>query len=498
MIKMSQIESIRQKYDQGIQISQICREENVDYKTAKKYINKEDFSEMLPIKKGRSKKIDAYTAEIDKLLTENKNVWKKQRLTSKRIYDLLKQNHTDFNVSYDCVNRYVQKWRKDNKNTNATGFSHLVWHPGEAQADFGEADIDYFDKRMRVKYFVMSFPYSNVAYMQMFLGETCECVCQGLQNIFEYFGGVPNVIVFDNATGIGQRISKVLTENKMFASFRTHYGFTSRFCNPYAGHEKGSVEKNVGYLRKNILVPIIKVEESLEKFNKNKLFTLCQNLMDTREHYIHKIPVMELFKDDKKALHLLPSKRFEVRGILTLKTDNYANITLDGVHKYTIPSEFANTEVIVEKWAWKIVIFDINGKHLEEYERVYGDKHSESIKPVLGLNALYRKPGMWSNSKFREILPVDNPFRIYIDSEKDINTKHKIFMRFYDALEEFPYDVTLNAFSTMADKKVDMTIKSNVMALCSRLQSCPWEYSTNSTGVDLNKYAIFMESKNEQ
>ena len=83
---MSTIESIRQKHRKGMSISQICREEKVDFKTAKKYIEQEDFSEPLPVKKEKPKATDPYKA-----------------------------------------------WRKTLKND--PGFSHLVWYPGEAQAD---------------------------------------------------------------------------------------------------------------------------------------------------------------------------------------------------------------------------------------------------------------------------------------------------------------------------------------------------------------------------
>ncbi len=43
----------------------------------------------------------------------------------------------------------------------------------------------------RMKYLTVSFPYSNDGFTQVFGGETAECVCQGLRNIFEYIGGVP-------------------------------------------------------------------------------------------------------------------------------------------------------------------------------------------------------------------------------------------------------------------------------------------------------------------
>lgn len=494
MISMSQVESIRQKYEFGIAIAKICREENVDYRTARKYIDKNDFSEELPVRNPKPKKIDAYKTEIELMLAENSKYWKKQRLSSKRIYDLLKDRHRNFSASYDCVNRFVQQWRKERVRSAAPGFSHLVWHAGEAQADFGEADVEYFGAIVRLKYFVLSFPQSNVAFMQFFRGENCECVCQGLLDIFEYTGGVPFKIVFDNATGIGRIVCKVLEENEMFTRFRLHYGFEARFCNPNAGHEKGSVEKNVGYLRQNILTPVIRITEDLERFNK-KLFQLCRNLMDRRIHYIHKVPVMSLFEADKAALLELPAKAFEARRIITLKTDNYSNITLEGIHKYTLPAEYRNTQVLVETWAWKVTVLDMSGCKIEEYERIYGKNNSESINPALGLVHLSRKPRMWENSRFRENLPKENPFRLYVDSISNAEIKHKIFSQFHNALENHPYETVLEAFSQMSERRIDMTAQSNVRAVCSRVASCPMDFSYNPTGVDLDKYSIFMKTE---
>ena len=139
-------------------ISQICREEKLDFKTAKKYIEQEDFSEPLPVKMEKPKATDDYKDWLTELLEDNKNVWSKQRLTSKRVYDLLIKEFKDAKVSYDSVNRFVKAWRKAQKKD--LGFSHLVWYPGVAQADFGEADFETPIGILRMKYFVLSFPYS--------------------------------------------------------------------------------------------------------------------------------------------------------------------------------------------------------------------------------------------------------------------------------------------------------------------------------------------------
>lgn len=61
--------------------------------------------------------------------------------------------------------------------------------------DFGEADFYEAGTLIRKKYLTVSFPYSNDGYSQVFGGETAECVCQGLQDIFEFIGGVPPLLV---------------------------------------------------------------------------------------------------------------------------------------------------------------------------------------------------------------------------------------------------------------------------------------------------------------
>ena len=89
----------------------------------------------------------------------------------------------------------------------------------------------------------MSFPWSNTGYMQLFYGENCECLLEGMAAIFKHIGGVPHEIWFDNASTMVTKIIKGggrdLTDR--FARFKEHYGFKALFMNPAEGHEKGSV-----------------------------------------------------------------------------------------------------------------------------------------------------------------------------------------------------------------------------------------------------------------
>ena len=170
--------------------------------------------------------------------------------------------------SYSIVQRYMKKCRSiQTEKANL----ELIWDPGPAQVDFGEADFYEAGKLCRKKYLTVSFPYSNDGYSQVFGGETAECVCQGLQDIFEFIGGVPPLLIFDNATGVGRRIGDAIHESELFSRFRAHYHFRVRFCNPYSGWEKGNVERKVDYNRANLFVPVPHFNE-IEKYNQKLCF----------------------------------------------------------------------------------------------------------------------------------------------------------------------------------------------------------------------------------
>jgi transposase len=48
-------------------------------------------------------------------------------------------------------------------------------------------------------------------------------------------------------------------QTERFIAFRSHWGFKSEFCTPGKGHEKGGVEGENGYYRRNHMVPVPKV-----------------------------------------------------------------------------------------------------------------------------------------------------------------------------------------------------------------------------------------------
>lgn len=197
-------------------------------------------------------------------------------------------------VSETTVSRYVKAARAERR-SRSDCFLDLVWAPGEAQADFGEADFYVRGARRRLKYFVLVFPHSNVGLAQVMPGENAECVCLGLRRVFERIGGVPSRIVFDNATGVGRKMCGEVRTAELFGACAAHYAFDFSFCNPRSGNEKGSVENKVGAIRSNLFVPVPRVW-SIEGYNR-RLLDACMELSE-KPHYAKGARELDLFAED--------------------------------------------------------------------------------------------------------------------------------------------------------------------------------------------------------
>lgn len=233
---------------------QIAKRLGVGRATVAKCADMEDLSPARPAVRAGVRKTDAYEPVIDAWLEADLRMPCKQRHIAKRVYDRLVAEH-GFDGSYSGVQRYVKRWREEHRE-RSDGFLDLVWHPGEMQVDFGVAAVSLAGRVAQAHVLVVSLPYSNLRLCVPMPGENAECLCEGLVTVFERIGGVPPVLVMDNATGAGHCGSDgSVTLTDVFAAFVAHHRIEVRFCNPYPGHEKGSVENAVGFLRRNLMVP---------------------------------------------------------------------------------------------------------------------------------------------------------------------------------------------------------------------------------------------------
>lgn len=408
MLSMSQINHIKDLSNCGYRISEISDKTDTDPKTIRKYLSQDDFSPAPPVTKEHPSKLDPFKPIIQEWLDEDKKHWRKQHHTAQRVYERLTEEY-GYTGSYSVVQRYLKKCRSQRlEKANL----ELVWDPGPAQVDFGEADFYEAGKLLRKKYLTVSFPYSNDGYSQIFGGETAECVCQGLQDIFDFIGGVPPLLIFDNATGVGRRIGDAIHESELFSRFRAHYHFRVRFCNPYSGWEKGNVERKVDFNRANLFVPVPHFSE-IDKFNKKLL--LRHEKKANELHYKKLLPIKDLFEEDRKAFLLLPPKRFNVCRYEWLKADGYGKVCMDGKHFYSTMPEKANQKVLVGIRAHTVEILSEGGQVITTHRRAFGEGRTDISDYSTTLAVLMKNSGAWGNSGLRRETP--DSLRAYMDAQ---------------------------------------------------------------------------------
>ena len=175
MITLSTIQDIKVMQAQGYSVSAIAEHLHIDRKTVRKYMQQMDFSLPVPLVTPRPSKLDPYKAVIDGWLEEDTHQWYKQRHTAQRVFDRLTEEFPEWTGSYRTVRRYVQGRRRT---APVTGTLDLVWHPAEAQVDFGQADVVEQGERVRMHFLCLTFPYSfpccSAAPRRMKNGRICQ------------------------------------------------------------------------------------------------------------------------------------------------------------------------------------------------------------------------------------------------------------------------------------------------------------------------------------
>lgn len=408
MLTMTQVKYIRKLFfEEGMNVSQISRETGHDRKTVSYYLEKEDWNEKTPsvTTSAQFPKLELYKEDIDNWLLDDKNVRRKQRHTAQRVFDRLKEKYKEeFDCSYRTVAGYVSQKKREifGKQPGHLPLEHI---PGEAQADFGDADFYENDKLYSGKYLNLSFPYSNQGYCQLYRGENQECLFEGLILIFEYIDGVPKRIWFDNASTMVTKILKNGERNLTdgFIRFMEHYRFEAAFCNADSGHEKGNVEVKVGYHRRNMLVPVPRFN-SLVEFNK-ELLQKCQTDAQ-REHYRKDNTIESLYAEDKQSLLELPAVPLDVSKYITVKTNGYGRFYLNnGLHEYSVSPKYARSRVLIKITANEVIPLDECHREIIRHERFYGNFKQQSMKWLPYLTQLSRCPGALKYTGIYQMLP---------------------------------------------------------------------------------------------
>jgi transposase len=349
----------------GMSIRQAARDFGLARKTIRKMMQfslPPGYERKKPVAKP---KLGPWLGIIDQILAEDREQHKKQRHTAKRIWQRLRAEH-GFTGGYTVVKDYVREARLRQREV----FVPLTHPPGDGQADFGEALVAVGGVEQKAHFLCVDLPHSDDSFVIAFPRETSEAFLEGHRQAFEYFGGVPRAMLYDNTriavakiAGDGER-----RPTEAFSGLQSHYLFAAKFGRPGKGNDKGNVEGLVGYARRNFLVPVPRAA-NWDELNR-KLLEDCRERRGQRIRG-EKETIGERFERDREKLLPLPAAPHEACTRRSTRASSQALVRFE-TNDYSVPVAYAHRPVLVKAFVWEVVISaadEVIARHARSYGR---------------------------------------------------------------------------------------------------------------------------------
>lgn len=343
--------------------------------------------------------LDPFLSRIQTILEADKQEPAKQRHTARRIYQRLKEEH-----GYAGGESIIREAVREYKQRTAEVFVPLSHPPGEAQMDFGHAEVVVAGERVSASYLVMTLPYSDAFFCCVFPKECTETFQEGHVRAFEFFGGVPTRISYDNSkiavlTIEKQRGKDVTTEFHRLAS---HHLYESHFCLVRRPNEKGVVEGMIGFARRNFLVPVPQAA-SWEELN--RMVTERCRIDQQRQLRGESVSKAVLLEQERASLRSLPVQRFEARRVVMTSANSMSLVRFD-TNAYSVPTAYAHQAITVVGGVDEVRL--VCRDHVVARHRRHWGHQQTSYDPIHYLALLERKPGALDHAKPLEtwLLPV--------------------------------------------------------------------------------------------
>src|SRR5436190_23405186 len=393
--KVELFEEIRREYEFGVgTIAGVARKVKVHRRMVREAIAS-------ALRKARKQterphpKLQAAMPFIDAILRGDRQAPRKQRHSAHRIWVRLRQELPNCPVAERTVREYVHDRKR------ALGLlarevcvaQSYEWGV-EAQVDWYEAYADLAGERTKLQVFSMRSMASGAAFHYAYLHSTQQAFLEAHELAFAYFCGVFRKLRYDNLTSAVKRILRGYRreETARFIAFRSHWRFASEFCTPAEAHEKGGVEGEVGYFRRNHWVPVPKATD-ITDLNR-QIIAAChhdeQRRIEGRELTVGAAVLVE--RD-----HLLPV----VAEGMDLAQTSFPTVNSLGCAKvltnaYSVPLK-PGTQVQAKVYANAVELWH-DGQCVARHERCYS-RQQQVLDLEHYLDILSRKPGALAGSR---------------------------------------------------------------------------------------------------
>jgi len=331
----------------------------------------------------RSSQLDVYAPFIIKTLDDF------PKLRATRLFQMLESR--GYRGSVQQLRRRVRQLRP--KVVRAF-LPQTVFAGEQAQVDWGHFGTLTVGKAVRrLSCFVMVLSYSRALYARFVFDQSMENFLQSHVDGFRFFGGAPRCIRYDNLkSAVIERFGQAIRFNPTLLELAGHYRFRPSACNPYSGHEKGRVERNVRYLRDNFFAG--RHFSSLADAN-TQLTTWLDEICNARPWPDDKNRcVVDVWREEKERLLPLPENDYAVEHPRPAQSSKLPYIRFD-LNDYSIPYKLVQKplSLVVSEHVVRIMDGQTEvARHARSYDkgqRIRNDEHFFGLydqKPASEMN----------------------------------------------------------------------------------------------------------------
>jgi transposase len=296
---------IKQFKAMGLNKSQVQRELNINYKTVDKYwdMPPDDFAQLSIEAKRRSKKVDKYKDEILDWITDFRDI------SAAQVIDWFKERHYEIDFTERSLRGYIRNLRKAYNLPKAEEIRQFEEVPElpmgyQAQVDMGQIWLKKTDGHS-IKVYCFAIVLAHSRYKYILWSDkpfTTVTFIDAHNRAFEYFGGMPAEIVYDQ-----DRVLTVSENNgdiiytEGFQNYINIMKFKVRLCRGFDPQSKGKIEAVVKYTKYNFAIH--RIFTDVNSFNEDSLKWLDRTGNRKIHEITKKVPV-EVFTLEKE--HLLP------------------------------------------------------------------------------------------------------------------------------------------------------------------------------------------------
>jgi transposase len=389
-------EELRREYEFGVgSVAGVARKFGVHRRLVREALG-QAVPQQRPAKERARPKLGPVAAFIDGILEADRRAPRKQRHTAHRIWVRITREQPGVVIAESTVRQYVRERKRAlGLKTSPEVFvpQQYAWGK-EAQVDWYEAAADLDGERQTLQVFALRSMASGAAFPRAYPRATQQAFLEAHELAFQHLGGVFRHLRYDNLSAAVRKILRGYRreETARFVAFRSHWGFEASFCTPGEGHEKGGVEGEGGYFRRNHLVPVPAIRD-LDELNA-LLLAGCQEdlarVIDGRQQTIGEALAVE-------RQHLLPlaSEGFDLVEVSFGHLDGLRRVKAK-TNAYSAPLPPGTTVQV--KLAPTTVELCHQGRCVARHARSYG-RHQEILELEHYLDVLEHKPGAFAGSK---------------------------------------------------------------------------------------------------